>query len=108
MTGIYQRGLALANEGVLIRLLPDGGDEMEVAREAAGLRDSGFCGERESDSLRVARQPPIQVALVRGVAVLVTPWRPVLLQFLGSLLKVLVNRTPDEFSNRSARLVGQR
>jgi hypothetical protein len=31
-----------------------------------------------------------------------------LLKFLSSLLKVLVNRTPDEFSHRSARLLGQR
>ena len=27
-------------------------------------------------ALRTAMQPPIKVALVRGVAVLVTPWRP--------------------------------
>ena len=31
-----------------------------------------------------------------------------LFQFLGSLLQVLINRTPDEFGNRSARLLGQR
>jgi len=30
-----------------------------------------------------------------------------LLQFLGSLQKVLVNRTADEFRHRSARLLGQ-
>jgi hypothetical protein len=30
-----------------------------------------------------------------------------LLQFLGSLQKVLVNRTADEFRYRSARLLGQ-
>jgi hypothetical protein len=32
---------------------------------------------------------------------------PRLLQFLGSLLKVFVNRTPDEFGNRSACPVGK-
>jgi hypothetical protein len=30
-----------------------------------------------------------------------------LLQFFRSLVKVLVNRTPDEFCHRSARLIGQ-
>jgi hypothetical protein len=30
-----------------------------------------------------------------------------LLQFLGSLVKILVNRTADEFRHRSACLVGQ-
>jgi len=39
-------GLALAHEGVLIRLLTDGGDEMEVGSGAAGLRDESLCGEQ--------------------------------------------------------------
>ena len=39
-------GLALADEGMLTRLLTDGGDEMEVVRGAAGLRDESLCGEQ--------------------------------------------------------------
>jgi len=34
-------------------------------------------GKRRTTTIRIAMQPPIKVALVRGVSVLVTPWRPV-------------------------------
>ena len=75
--------------------------------EGSGCETPPFAENNAGDSLRIAMQPPTQVASVRGVAALVAPWRPVSLQFLGSLQKILVNRTPDEFRHRSARLVGQ-
>jgi hypothetical protein len=54
------------------------------------------------------RQPWLKTSLgcgqgLRGVTSTVASR---LLQFLGSLLKVLINRTPDEFCHRSACLVG--
>jgi hypothetical protein len=33
-------------------------------------------GKRRTTTIRIAMQPPIKVAVVRGAAVLPTPWRP--------------------------------
>ena len=34
-------------------------------------------GKRRTTTIRIAMQPPIKVAVVRDVSVLITPWRPV-------------------------------
>ncbi len=75
--------------------------------ERPGCETRVFAENSGSDSLRVAMQPPIKVAVGQGRRGARNTVASRLLQFLGSLQKVLVNRTADEFCHRSARLLGQ-
>ena len=91
------------------RLPTDGGDEMEVVRGAAGLRDESLCGEQfqaviacvqpcslQSGCFGQGRRPGANRMALRS------------LQFLSPLPKVSVNRTSYKLGDRSASLFGQR
>ena len=81
--------------------------ELASAAETANGNGRVNARKRTADTIRIAMQPPKQVAVVRDDSVLQASGRPALLQFFCAFLKVLVNRTPDEFRDRSARLLGQ-
>ena len=50
-------------------------------------------GKRRTTTIRIAMQPPIKVALVRGVTVLSTPWRPVYFwRFKNSSIALRINQ----------------
>jgi len=53
-------------------------------------------GKRRTTTIRIAMQPPKQVASVRGASVLVAPWRSVLLL----TFQVFINRPTNQPRNR--------
>jgi len=59
-------------------------------------KPEGFAENSGDDSLRLANAASLKVAVVRGVTVLVTPWRPV---FLLLTLQELVNRLANQPRN---------
>ncbi len=80
---------------------------LAIAAETANGNRSANARGQTAVTIRVAMQPPIRLRRSGASCVLEPPRRPAYFNSLARSLRYLINRTPDEFGNRSARLVGQ-
>jgi hypothetical protein len=81
--------------------------ELGIAAESANGKSSVDASEQTTVTIRLAIAASYSGCVGQGRPGADNTEASRLLQFFRSLVKVLVNRTPDEFRDRSACLVGQ-